>query len=283
MSVSWQTSKRILRLDEGPLVMGILNVTPDSFSDGGEYFSVEASLLRAAKMIADGADIIDVGGESTRPGSSRVDASEEIRRTAPVIKAIAERFSIPVSIDTSRSETAAAAIDAGAEIINDVSGLRFDARIAALASETGCGLILMHSRGSFESMHSQEPVPDILAEVISGFRRSILIAKEHGVHDDQIVLDIGLGFGKTLEQNLELIAKLDKIVHELSAYPQLVGASRKSFIGKVLNGAGPEERLGGSLCAAIEAVNRGAAIIRVHDVKQSVDALSMLNALRAVE
>lgn len=270
-------------LDTRPLVMGILNVTPDSFSDGGEYFSVDAALVRTEKMIADGADIIDVGGESTRPGSSRIDANEEIRRTAPVIKAIAERFPIPISIDTTRGETAAAAIEAGAEIINDVSGLRFDSQIAALASETGCGLILMHSRGPFELMHSQEPVSDILAEVISGLQRSIRIAKEYGVRDEQIVLDVGLGFGKSSEQNLELIAKLDKIVDEFSANPLLVGASRKSFIGKVLDGASPDERLGGSLCAAIEAVNRGCAIIRVHDVKQSVDALSMLNAIRAVE
>ncbi len=281
MSLAWRTSKRVLPLDERPLVMGILNVTPDSFSDGGEYFSVEASLLRAEKMIADGADIIDVGGESTRPGSSRVDASEEIRRTAPVIRAIAERFPIPLSIDTSRSETAAAAIDAGAEIINDISGLRFDARIADIAIKTGCGLVLMHSRGSFETMHSQEPLPDMISEVISGLRHSINLARSRGAEDRQVALDVGLGFGKTFEQNLELIAKLDKIVSAFPSFPFLIGASRKSFIGKILNGAPVDERLYGSLAAAMACVERGARIIRVHDVKDSVAALSILNAINA--
>ncbi len=281
MSLTWRTSKRVLPLDERPLVMGILNVTPDSFSDGGEYFSVEASLLRAEKMIADGADIIDVGGESTRPGSSRVDASEEIRRTAPVIRAIAERFPIPLSIDTSRSETAAAAIDAGAEIINDISGLRFDARIADIASQTECALVLMHSRGSFETMHSQAPLPDMISEVISGLRHSINLARSRGVEDRQVALDVGLGFGKTFEQNLELIAKLDKIVSAFPSFPFLIGASRKSFIGKILNGAPVDERLYGSLAVAMACVERGARIIRVHDVKESVAALSILNAINA--
>jgi dihydropteroate synthase len=282
MSLSWQTSKRILRLDDRPLVMGILNVTPDSFSDGGEYCSIEASLVRAEKMIADGADIIDIGGESTRPGSSRVDAREEIKRTAPVIRAIVERFPIPMSIDTSRCETAAAAIDAGAEIINDISGLRFDARIAKIAARTECGLVLMHSRGSFETLHSQDPIPDMVTEVISGLRHSIEMARSRGVDDSQLTLDVGLGFGKTFEQNLELIAKLDKIVSSFPSFPFLIGASRKSFIGKVLDGAPVDERLYGSLAAAMACVERGARIIRVHDVKESVAALSILNAVNAI-
>ncbi len=278
----WQTSRRKLESDR-PLVMGILNITPDSFSDGGKYLSIDSALARADQMQAEGADIIDIGGESSRPGGLRVETRDEIRRTQPIVKAIADRHSIPISIDTTRFETALAALDAGAEIINDISGLRFDDRIAELASETGCGLVLMHSRGSFETMHSQEPVEDIISEVITGLHTSIDIARDHGVQTEQIVLDVGLGFGKAFEQNLELIAKLDKIVVEFGTYPVLVGASRKSFIGKVLNGAGPDQRLGGSLCAAIEAVKRGAAIIRVHDVKQSVDALAMLSALRAIK
>ena len=259
--------------------MGILNVTPDSFSDGGLFTNFDDALLQAEKMIEDGADILDIGGESTRPGSKRVDIGEEIKRTSQVTAAIRSRFSVPVSIDTSHYETAVAALDAGAEIINDISGLRFDERLAELAARSGSGLVLMHSRGTFETMHSQEPVPDIVSEVITDFRRAIPLANRYGVSDDQIVLDVGLGFGKTFEQNLELIAKLDKIVDEFSSYPMLIGASRKSFIGKVLNGADPDQRLGGSLCAAVEAVNRGAAIIRAHDVKQTVDALAMLRAI----
>ena len=278
----WQTSHRRLELDR-PAVMGILNLTPDSFSDGAKYWSIDSALTRADQMVAEGADIIDIGGESTRPGGTRVEASEEIRRTQPIIKAIAGRHSVPISIDTTRFETALAALDAGAEIINDISGLRFDERLAELASSSGCGLVLMRSRGDFKTMHLQEPVPDIVSDITTEFRRAIALAAGHGVHDDQIVLDIGLGFGKSFEQNLELIAKLDKIVEEFNDYPLLIGASRKSFIGKVLNGADPDHRLGGSLCVAIEAVNKGAAIIRAHDVKETVDSLSMLRAIRNFE
>lgn len=278
----WQTSHRRLELDR-PAVMGILNLTPDSFSDGAKYWSTDSALTRADQMVAEGADIIDIGGESTRPGGTSVEASEEIRRTQPIIKAVAGRHSVPISIDTTRFETALAALDAGAEIINDISGLRFDERLAELASSSGCGLVLMHSRGNFETMHLQEPVPDIVSDITTEFRRAIALAAGQGVHDDQIVLDIGLGFGKSFEQNLELIAKLDKIVEEFNDYPLLIGASRKSFIGKVLNGADPDHRLGGSLCVAIEAVNKGAAIIRAHDVKETVDSLSMLRAIRNFE
>ena len=274
----WKTSRRRLRITQ-PLVMGILNVTPDSFSDGGMYASLDRALERAEQMVSDGVDIIDIGGESTRPGSLSVGAEEEIKRTQPIINAIATRFSIPISIDTTRPETASSAIDAGAEIINDISGLRFNESIAELASRFDAGLILMHSRGAFESMHSQPPVEDIVSEVVTDLQRAITTANGYCVKAEQIVLDVGLGFGKTFEQNLELIAKLDKIADEFDSYPLLVGASRKSFIGKVSNGAGPDQRLGGSVCAAIEAVRRGAGIVRVHDVKETVDALAMLNAI----
>jgi dihydropteroate synthase len=278
----WRISDRILEIDR-PVVMGILNVTPDSFSDGGLHSTVDNALRRVEKMVRDGADVIDVGGESTRPGGKRVSVEDEVRRTEPFITAIRSRFSVPVSIDTTRFETATAALDAGANIINDISGLRFDERLAELAAGSGCGLILMHSLGSFETMHSHGRVDDIVAEVTSDFRRAIATADEYGVGGDQLVLDVGLGFGKTFEQNLELIAKLGKIADEFSVYPLLVGASRKSFIGKVLNEADPSRRLGGSLCAAIESIQKGAAIIRVHDVKESVDALSMLRAIKDFE
>ena len=274
----WQTSRRQISVDR-PLVMAILNVTPDSFSDGGAFLSVDDAVRRVEILIAEGADIIDVGGESTRPGSERVSADVEIGRVVPVIEAIAGRFDVPVSIDTSKSEVAAAAMDVGAEIINDISGLRFDAAIADVAAETNAGLVLMHSCGEFETMHSKPPVDDIFAEVSADLKRSISSAKTAGVADANIVLDIGIGFGKTLAQNLELIAKLDRLVNEFAAYPILVGTSRKSFIGKILGGVPPSERLGGSIASALIAIQNGAKIVRVHEVKETVAAIKTAVAI----
>lgn len=275
----WKTSRRRLSL-ERPLVMAILNVTPDSFSDGGEYIAIDDALCQAEKMIGEGADMIDIGGESTRPGSSPVSIDEEIRRTIPVIEAIQKRFDMPISIDTTKAGVAKRAVDAGAEVINDISGLRFDERIADVVAASGAGLVLMHSRGTIETLHVQPPVEDIVVDVLADFHRAIAVANDHGVKDEQIVLDIGLGFGKTQEQNLELLAKLDKIKTEFREYPMLVGASRKSFIGKVLGGAPPAERLGGSLAAAILAVRKGANILRVHDVKETVAAIRVVAAIK---
>lgn len=274
----WKTARRTIEISR-PLVMGILNVTPDSFSDGSEYAAAKDAIRRAEQMIADGADIIDIGGESTRPGSVSIPAREETGRVVPVIEAIAEQSDIPVSIDTSKAFVAAAAIDAGAEIINDIAGLRWEPEVGDVAAGTGAGLVLMHSRGSFETMHTQPPVDDIFSEVSTGLAESIRTATSRGVAEGQIVLDVGLGFGKTFEQNLALIAKLDKLVSEFAAYPMLIGASRKSFIGKVLDNAPVPDRLGGSLAAAMIAVQRGAHIVRVHDVKETVAALRVIGAL----
>jgi dihydropteroate synthase len=276
--VNWLTSKRTTDLSHAA-VMGILNVTPDSFSDGGRFVDLDPALRRAEQMIGEGAAIIDIGGESTRPGSARVEEQVEIDRVVPVIEAIASRFDVPVSIDTSKSKVAEVAVAAGAEIINDISGLRFDERIAEIAARTKSGLVLMHSRGEFAEMHSQPNVDDIVTEVVRDFERSISIATHAGVTVDSIVLDIGIGFGKTVEQNLELIAKLDNIAGTFSGRPLLVGVSRKSFIGKLLNGSSPSERLSGSLAAAVAAVMNGARIIRAHDVKATVDALKVTNAI----
>ena len=274
----WKTARRTISLDL-PLVMAILNVTPDSFSDGNEYLSVDDALRRVEKMIADGADIIDIGGESTRPGSKRIAVAEEIERVVPVITAIAKLFDTPISVDTTKSEVAEKAVAAGAEIINDISGLRFDERLAAVAASSNAGLVLMHSRGSFETMHSQPPVEDIRSEIKTDLQRALRLATLHGVTPEQIVLDVGLGFGKTFEQNLELITKLDKLAEEFSEYPILVGASRKSFIGKILGGAPPSERLGGSIAAALIAIRNGAKIVRVHDVKETVAAIETAAAI----
>jgi dihydropteroate synthase len=274
----WQTSRRQIRLDR-TLVMGILNVTPDSFSDGGVFDSYEAALRHAETLISEGADILDIGGESTRPSSVRVSEEEEKHRVLSVFEAIANRFDVPLSIDTTKAAVAEAAIDAGAEIINDISGLRFEPEIADVAAARGAGLVLMHSRGDFESLHAQPPAENIMNEVIDGLRNSIAVAQTAGVRSKHIVLDVGLGFGKTFQQNLELLAKLDTIVNELKEYPLLVGASRKSFIGKILNDVPPQNRLGGSIATAVVAAIGGARIIRAHDVKETVSALAVADRI----
>lgn len=276
--MQWKTARRAIAIHHS-LVMGILNVTPDSFSDGGEQLSVDDALRRAEQMLADGADIIDIGGESTRPGSERVSVKDEIERVIPTIRALRDKIDIPVSVDTTKAEVARQALDAGAEIINDISGLRWDAEIADVAARAKAGLVLMHSRGTFETMHSQQPVDNIFDEVKESLAKSVATAKKWGVTHDHIALDVGIGFGKTAEQNLELLANLDRLVTEFEVYPMLVGASRKSFMGKVLDDAPPDDRLGGSLAAALVAVQRGAKIVRVHDVKETVAAIRILNAV----
>jgi dihydropteroate synthase len=275
----WRTSRRDLSFEK-TLVMAILNVTPDSFSDGGNFFSADDALRQAEKLISEGADIIDIGGESTRPKGERISAEEEIRRVVPIIEAIAKRFDIPISVDTSKAEVAEQAIGAGAEIINDVSGLRFDEKIAEVAARYKTGLVLMHLRGEFETMHRQPTVSDILREIDAGFRWSIEKAKSFGVESGKIVLDVGIGFSKTFEQNLELIGKLEKVVREFPDFPMLVGVSRKSFIGKILGDAPTEKRLSGTLAANSVAVWNGANIIRVHDVKETVEALKVVDFIK---
>ncbi|MCS6874842.1 MAG: dihydropteroate synthase [Acidobacteriota bacterium] len=275
----WETSKRKIQLQKA-IVMGILNVTPDSFSDGGRFFSVEEALKQAEKMISEGATIIDVGGESTRPGSTRVDEEEELRRTIPVIEQICKRFDVAVSIDTTKWRVAKEALEAGAEIVNDISGLRFDERISKLVAEKRAGLVLMHSRGSFETMHTQQPVPDILSEVVKGLKMGLEKAFESKVKKSQIVLDVGLGFGKTPEQNLELLAKLEKIQQEFSEFPFLIGPSRKSFIGKALGDVEVSERLYGTMATVAISVWKNAKIIRVHDVKPAVDTIKIIEAIK---
>lgn len=260
--------------------MAILNVTPDSFSDGGRFFSIDDALRQVEKLAEEGADIFDVGGESTRPNSTRISVNEEIARVAPVIEAIANRFDLPISIDTSKAEVAQCAINAGAEIINDVSGLRFDDRIADISAKHQTGLVLMHLRGDFETMHKLEPTENILREVADSFRLSIDKAKSFGVKNEQIVLDVGIGFSKTFAQNLELIARLNKLTKEFPDFPMLVGISRKSFIGKILDDAPVSARLNGTLAANAIAAWNGANIFRVHNVKETVETLKVVEALK---
>lgn len=260
--------------------MAIMNVTPDSFSDGGMILGIDDALRQAERFVAEGADILDIGGESTRPGSLRVSVEDETLRVVPVIEEIAKRFDIPISVDTSKSVVATRAVEAGAEIINDISGLRFDDEIGNASAVNKTGLVLMHSRGEFESMHTQPLVADILKEVTDGFRTAIEKAKSLGVQDECIALDVGIGFGKTQEQNLELLAKLDKLVAEFPDYPMLVGTSRKSFIGKLFNDAPVNERLAGSLATAAIAIWNGASIVRVHDVKETAETVAIIKSIR---
>ena len=278
-SRQWKLARRSLPYGERTLVMGVLNVTPDSFSDGGQFLSVDSALAHAEQMIAEGADIIDIGGESARPGSEFVSEEEELRRVIPVIERLAASASIPLSIDTTKSSVARAALQAGAEIVNDISGLRFDPAIADEAAKAKAGLVLMHSRGTPKTMQQLPPVNDIMSEVVNGLRTSIEITTEHGVPPESIAIDPGIGFGKTAEQNLELIAKLGQLAREFPEFPIMIGTSRKSFIGKLLNNAPPGERLYGTVATVVASVLKGAHIVRVHDVKAAVEAVSVINAV----
>ncbi len=259
--------------------MGVLNVTPDSFSDGGKFFSVDKAVAQAAQMIAEGVDIIDVGGESTRPGSAFVSAAEEIKRVQPVIDWLSKTTSVPISIDTTKPLVARLALDAGADIINDISGLRFDPALADEVATARAGLVLMHSRGTPQTMQQLPPVEDILSEVTNSLRESIAIAALRGVARESIAVDPGIGFGKTAEQNIELIAKLDQLVQTFTGYPILIGTSRKSFIGKLLNNAPADQRLYGTIASVAAAVMKGAHIVRVHDVKAGVEAVRIIDAV----
>ena len=281
MSVrEWKLARRRLPIGGRTLVMGILNVTPDSFSDGGLFFDRPVAVAHAEKLIAEGADILDIGGESTRPGGAAVSIEEEIRRVVPVIEAVAGVASVPVSIDTTKAAVARAALDAGAEIINDISGLRFDPQVANEAARARAGLVLMHSRGTMETMHTLEAVPDIMGEVMTSLRSSIAEAERRGVERTSIALDPGVGFSKSLAQNVELIARLDYFAKEFDGFPILVGTSRKSFIGRLLDGAPVEDRLQGTLATVTASILRGAHIVRVHDVRAAVQTVRVADAIK---
>ena len=270
------------------LIMGILNITPDSFSDGGQFFGFDSALAHAEQMIADGADIIDVGGESTRPGGEPVSAEDEIKRVVPVIEALSKRFETPISVDTTKSEVARAALEAGASIVNDISALRFDYFVADEAAKVGAGLVLMHSRGTPATMHRLPPVADIMSEVTNSLRASVHMAERRGMKRESIVIDPGIGFGKSQEQNLELIAKLDQLIAAFPDLPLLIGTSRKSFIGRILaddsgTPAPSEDRLHGTMATIAAAVLRGAHIVRVHDVQATKETIRVSESVKSHE
>ena len=277
----WKLARHTLTLGKRTLVMGVINVTPDSFSDGGRVFTRRRAWDRAERMIEDGVDIIDIGGESTRPGASQVSEEEEIRRAKLYLNfMILFNCDVPFSIDTTKSSVAHIALNSGVEIINDISGLRFDPAIADVAADYDAGLILMNSRGTFETMHQQKPVRSIITEVTKDWRRAITEAERRGVKRDKIVLDPGIGFSKTKEQNIELIAKLDQLIGKFPDFPMLVGTSRKSFIGHILRGAPVNKRVFGTMATVAAAVLRGAHIVRVHDVKAAVETVRMIDAIK---
>lgn len=254
-----------IRKENEVLVMGILNVTPDSFSDGGEFFEENSAVERALEMEENGADIIDIGGESTRPGADQVPLEEEMERTVPVIEEIRQATDVSISIDTYKSEVAEEALDAGADIINDISALRFDPDLGRLSAERGVPLILMHMQGTPKTMQEDPTYDDPVKDIMDFLEGRVEAAKELGVKDEQLVLDPGIGFGKRFKDNYEILRRLEEF-KELG-YPLLLATSRKSFLGETLN-LPTGERLEGTIASNVVGVIRGADILRVHDVKE---------------
>ena len=269
-------------LGERTLVMGVLNVTPDSFSDGGKFFAEEQAMEHAVEMERAGADLIDVGAESTRPGSEEISSEAELRRVLPVLGGLRRLLKIPVSIDTQKAEVAEASLDAGAQIINDISGLKNDPRIAEVAARRRAPLILMHIRGEPRTMQKGPFARDVLGDVMQGLRKSVILARKAGVPKSQIILDPGIGFGKSFAQNYELLQKLPQLAK--LGYPLLVGTSRKGFLGATLARDGkptpPEERIWGTAATVTASILNGAHIVRVHDVREMVQVARVADCLR---
>jgi len=273
---------RTLVLGERTLLMGVLNVTPDSFSDGGKFFDPERAVQQALAMEQAGADLLDIGGESTRPGSTGVSAKEELARVLPVLQALRGLLKIPVSIDTQKSEVAEAALEAGAQMINDISGLKGDPRIAEVVARRRVPLILMHMRGEPRTMQAGPFARDVMKDVLQGLRKSVAAARRAGVAKSQIIVDPGIGFGKSFAQNYELLQKLPQLAK--LGYPLLVGASRKGFLGATLardrKPASPEERIWGTAATVTASILNGAHIVRVHDVAEMAQVARVADCLR---
>lgn len=261
--------RREFDINHHTYIMGILNVTPDSFSDGGKYNHLDAALKHAEEMIEDGADILDVGGESTRPGHIQITEEEEIERVAPVIEKLAAHFETPVSIDTYKSKVAKAALDAGADLVNDIWGLKYDEKMAGVIAHSGAACCLMHNREKAEYLHF---LPDVLTDL----QESINLARKAGIGKEKIILDPGVGFAKTYEMNLEIIKQLNRL--KFLEYPVLLGTSRKSVIGLTLD-LPSDQREEGTLATTVLGVQRGCAFVRVHDVKANKRAIQMAEAI----
>lgn len=267
-----------LDLSQKTLIMGILNVTPDSFSDGGTYFSRASAIDRALQMADEGADIIDIGGESTRPGAEPVSLEEELDRTIPVITELARKLSIPISIDTYKAEVARRALEAGASIVNDISGLRFDPKMAETIAAYDAAVVIMHIKGTPKDMQVNPHYDDLFGEIISYLKEGIEMARSSGIDEEGMIVDPGIGFGKRPEHNLLIINQLKRFT--VLDKPILMGVSRKSFIGIALDNAPPQERLEGTAAAVALSVYNGAHIVRVHDVKEMVRVVRVVDAIK---
>jgi dihydropteroate synthase len=273
----WKIAGRKLDLSRRGMIMGVLNVTPDSFSDGGEHFSTEKAVAHALQMVAQGAQIVDLGGESTRPGAEPIAEEEEVNRVLPVIGKLRGQTDVFVSIDTSKAAVARAALDAGASIVNDVTGGRGDAEMMPLVARHGAGFIIMHMQGTPQTMQSAPTYVDVVSEVADFFRQQYARALECGIDAMAIAFDPGIGFGKTLEHNLELLGNLERL--RLDDRPLVVGASRKSFLSKLIGSSNMSDRLFPTVAITALLRSRGAEIFRVHDVKENVAALRAAEAI----
>lgn len=269
--------KKTYTLGKQTLLMGVLNITPDSFSDGGLYFDKEKAIAHGLRMVEEGADFIDIGGESTRPGSKPIGLEEELRRVIPVIESLSKEIPVPISIDTFKSKVAEKAIEAGAEIINDISGLHFDPELGKVAAKNDVPIVLMHIRGTPETMQKDVHYDSLFSEILLYLKESIQRAEFNGIDPHQIIIDPGIGFGKNLEDNLLIIKNLQEF--RVLGKPILIGTSRKTFIGKILNKE-VNERLEGTLSSIAICVLNGAHIIRAHDVLQAKKAIAVADAIR---
>jgi dihydropteroate synthase len=272
----WKFRRKILEIRECPLVMGILNVTPDSFSDGGLHLDRIAAVERGLQMLEEGADIIDVGGESTRPGAAEISVEEEISRVIPVITSLRSKTEAVISVDTTKSAVAKGAMDAGADIINDVSAFTYDDAMTQVAADTGAGVVLMHMLGDPRTMQDEPVYGNVVEDVAAYLMARVEDLVSQGIDRESIAIDPGIGFGKTLEHNLELLAGLDSLINH--GMPVIVGLSRKSFLGKITESP-VDERLAGSLAGLSFCVMKGVHIMRVHDVKESVETIKVLKAV----
>jgi len=270
-------SDHVLNLDKRTHIMGVLNVTPDSFSDGGHYFNPDKAVEHGLEMARDGADIIDVGGESTRPYSQNVSVTEEMDRVIPVIESLNKELSIPVSIDTYKSKVTREALKAGASLINDISALRFDPDMASIAAETGVPVILMHMKGTPKNMQDNPTYDDLISEILHFLKDAITRAVTAGIRKDLIIVDPGIGFGKTFDDNLKVIRELSRLGSLQS--PVLLGSSNKAFIGRILNKEA-HERDTGTMATIAAAIMNGAHIVRVHNVKKAVETAMIVDAIK---
>lgn len=258
-------------------LMGILNVTPDSFSDGGDFYTVDAAVTQALKMAEEGADIIDIGGQSTRPGAKPITLEEELNRVIPVIQALRQKSALPISVDTTRSEVAKEAIAAGADLINDISGGTFDDKMLSTVAQLNVPIILMHIKGTPETMQTLTDYQDLIGEIKTFLKKQINKAKEAGIKKEHIIIDIGIGFAKNYQQNIELLRKIREF--KKMGFPLLVGTSRKSFIGTILNEKDPKKRIWGTAATCSYAITQGADIVRVHDIAPMYDITRVTDAL----